>query len=88
MGMASPISSLQTWNRITVGVLLGNGDGTFQKFVVYGHGRETALMVPIRSPLADVNGDGKPDNRWQPTLDSVGVSVSVGQRRWIIPACP
>jgi Big-like domain-containing protein/VCBS repeat protein/FG-GAP repeat protein len=40
----------------TVGVLLGNGDGTFQSAVTY-HAGDTPSAVAI----ADVNGDGKPD---------------------------
>ena len=40
-----------------VGVLLGNGDGTFQTVVAYGSGGLEALAVAV----ADVNGDGKPD---------------------------
>jgi hypothetical protein len=40
-----------------VGVLLGNGDGTFQPVVIYDAGgyQESGLVV------ADMNGDGKPD---------------------------
>jgi hypothetical protein len=41
----------------SVGVLLGNGDGTFQPAVVYGSGG----MFPVAVAVADVNGDGKPD---------------------------
>ncbi len=41
----------------SVGVLLGNGDGTFQTAVVYGSGGLEAYSVAV----ADVNGDGKPD---------------------------
>jgi hypothetical protein len=41
----------------TVGVLLGNGDGTFQSAVAYGSGGYDANSVAV----ADVNGDGKPD---------------------------
>jgi hypothetical protein len=41
----------------TVGVLLGNGDATFQTVVTYGSGGVGANKVVV----ADVNGDGKPD---------------------------
>ena len=41
----------------SVGVLLGNGDGTFQAAVTYGSGGYQANSVAV----ADVNGDGKPD---------------------------
>ena len=40
-----------------VGVLLGNGDGTFQPEVNYDSGTPSASGVAI----ADINGDGKPD---------------------------
>jgi hypothetical protein len=41
----------------TVGVLLGNGDGTFQPVVAYDSGGQGVHAVVA----ADVNGDGKPD---------------------------
>jgi len=41
----------------TVGVLLGNGDGTFQPAVSYGTGCCNSISIAV----ADVNGDGKPD---------------------------
>lgn len=40
-----------------VGVLLGNGDGTFQPVVTYDSGGENPLGITV----ADVNGDGIPD---------------------------
>ena len=40
-----------------VGVLLGNGDGTFQAALIYGSGSDHAQSIAVR----DVNGDGKPD---------------------------
>jgi hypothetical protein len=41
----------------TIGVLLGNGDGTLQNVVDYSSGGQYAYSVAV----ADVNGDGKPD---------------------------
>jgi hypothetical protein len=41
----------------SVGVLLGNGDGTFQTAVTYSSGGYDAISVAV----PDVNGDGKPD---------------------------
>ena len=41
----------------SVGVLLGNGDGSFQAAVNYGSGGSQPVSVAV----ADVNGDGKPD---------------------------
>ena len=48
---------INDYNNGTVGVLLGNGDGTFQTAVTYGSGGDAARSVA----LGDVNGDGKPD---------------------------
>jgi hypothetical protein len=41
----------------TMGVLLGNGDGTFQPAVSFNAG----IHSPTAIAIADVNGDGKPD---------------------------
>src|SRR5579864_2896079 len=40
-----------------IGVLLGNGDGTFQPVLTYDSGGEQDLSIAV----ADVNGDGMPD---------------------------
>ncbi len=40
-----------------VGVMLGNGNGTFQAAVTYGSGGYAAESIAVH----DVNGDGKPD---------------------------
>jgi hypothetical protein len=40
-----------------IGVLQGNGNGTFQPAITYGAGPQPAHSVAV----ADVNGDGKPD---------------------------
>ena len=41
----------------SVGIMLGNGDGTFLEAVTYG----TSTSSPRFVVVADVNGDGKPD---------------------------
>jgi hypothetical protein len=41
----------------TIGVLLGNGDGTFRAAVPYDSGGYLAIALAV----GDVNGDGKPD---------------------------
>ena len=60
----------------TVGVLLGNGDGTFQTAVSYDSGGRFGLSVAV----ADVNGDNKPDLLVTNgnTSGSVGVLLNKG----------
>jgi FG-GAP-like repeat len=62
----------------TVGVLLGNGDGTFQPAVAYGSGGQSAHSVAV----GDVNGDGKPDlvmaNQSGANWDDRAVGVLLG----------
>jgi hypothetical protein len=61
----------------SVGVLLGNGDGTFQPAVVYDDGG----LLPTSVAVADVNGDGKPDMlvaSLHPSLEPKSVGVRLG----------
>jgi hypothetical protein len=55
--VANHCSNPQCKTSGVVGVLLGNGDGTFQKAVTYDSGGSVAFSVAV----ADVNGDAKPD---------------------------
>ena len=62
----------------SVGVLLNNGDGTFQTAVTYSAGGSATASIAV----ADVNGDGKPDvlvvNNCQERTASVGVLLGNG----------
>jgi hypothetical protein len=62
----------------SVGVFLGNGDGTFGAVVTYDSGGWNADSVAV----ADVNGDGKPDllvaNFYDPSKASGSVGVLLG----------
>ncbi|MGA2355472.1 MAG: Ig-like domain repeat protein [Terriglobales bacterium] len=57
-----------------VGVLLGNGDGTFQPVVLYDAGGVETRNVAV----ADVNGDGKPDLLTANLGSTVGVLLGNG----------
>lgn len=60
-----------------VGVLLGNGDGTFQPAVTYASGAVYGRSVAA----GDVNGDGKTDvvvaNQFGPTEDTRALAIGV-----------
>jgi hypothetical protein len=55
----------------TIGVLLGNGDGTFQPVMVSDFAGDASSLA-----IADVNGDGKPD--LLVTIPSGGFAVLLG----------
>jgi hypothetical protein len=56
-----------------LGVLLGNGDGTFQPALTYDAGYQ-----PVSLAVADVNGDGKPDALVTKQLTSSSIDSGVG----------
>lgn len=57
-------------NTNTVGILLGNGDGTFAAQVTYTAG---AGSNPTLATVGDVNGDGRPDIIVSNFLSGIGV---------------
>jgi hypothetical protein len=76
-----------TCDNGSAGVLLGNGDGTFQSAVNYSSGGQAAFFSsagPAQVAVADVDGDGKPDlvltNPCAPSTfcDDGAVSVLLG----------
>jgi hypothetical protein len=62
-----------------VGVLLGNGDGTFQPAITHGGLNAQAVSV------ADVNGDGKPDLLIASGFFTVEVLIGIGNGMFATP---
>jgi len=67
-------NGVDTCTNGTVGVLLGNGDGTFQPAVSYSSGGLGAGLVIV----VDLNGDGKPDLAAVNGSDTVGILLGNG----------
>jgi Bacterial Ig-like domain (group 3)/FG-GAP-like repeat len=63
-----------TGNNGAIGVLLGNGDGTFQAPTTYDPGGGNAESIAV----GDVNGDGKPDLVVANTCDAVSQCANGG----------
>ena len=55
--VANLCASSSSCGNGSVGILLGNGDGTFQAAVTYSSGGQNSASLTV----FDVNGDGKPD---------------------------
>lgn len=70
-----------------VGVLLGNGDGTFKGPAVYDTGGKGSILIAV----ADVNGDGSPDLllptcvNSQCTISAVSVMLGNGDGTFQVP---
>lgn len=67
-------NSVTCYVKATVGVLLGNGDGTFQPVVTYSSGGSNAVSLVV----ADVNGDGRADVLVANQFGGVGVLLGNG----------
>jgi hypothetical protein len=73
-GDGKPDLIVPNFSSNTVGVLLGNGDGTFQPVVTFNPG----VKNPTAIAIADFNGDGNPDLVVGSWPGGVGVLLGVG----------
>jgi hypothetical protein len=74
LAVATCASSGSNCSNGKVGVLLGNGDGTFQAAVTYATGQFATIAVAV----ADLNGDGKPDLIVANNYSVFGLGVLLG----------
>ena len=58
----------------TVGILLGNGNGTFQKQTTY-----STLGLPVSIAVGDFNGDGRTDLAVANSSSSAGIGILLGK---------
>lgn len=72
-GDGKPDLVVGNWASQTVGVLFGNGDGTFQPVVTF-----SGLNEFVAVAVADVNGDGVPDVLMAAANSGVGVLLGNG----------